>query len=124
MVATPLCDKRNDHVGPERRRHPRVCRRGAVFFARDGASYARGHVLDLSRGGLRLATRERLEVGTEIYLGLLLDISRSALVVSALVHRCEETDGGFEVGLEFTSTSSEAARALARLATNRLPQRV
>lgn len=124
MVATPLFDERNDYVGPERRRYPRVRRRGTVFFARDGTSYARGHVLDLSRGGLRLATRERLEVGMEIYLGLLLDISRSALVVSALVHRCEETDGGFEAGLEFTSTSSEAARELARLATNRLPQRV
>jgi hypothetical protein len=71
-----------------------------------------------------LATRERLAVGTEVYLGLLLDETRGTLVVSALVQRCEETDGGFEAGLEFTSVSSEVARALARLAEDRLSQPV
>jgi hypothetical protein len=73
---------------------------------------------------MRLATQERLAVGTEIYLGLLLDVSRGALVVSALVQRCKETHGGFEAGLEFTAISSEVACALARLATNHLPQHV
>lgn len=126
MMATPLCGEETGrpHVGPERRRHPRVCRRGVVFFAGGGAAYARGQLLDLSVGGLRLAARERLDVGMEVYLGLLLDVSRGALVVSALVQRCEETNGGFEAGLEFTSVRSEVACALARLATDRLPQDV
>jgi hypothetical protein len=67
-----------------------------------------------------LATRERLAVGTEVYLGLLLDETRGTVVVSALVRRCEETDGGFEAGLEFTSFTSKVARALARSAEDRL----
>lgn len=117
-MAAPLCGEKIEpaHAGAERRRHPRFDRRGVVFFAGAGASYARGQLLDLSVGGLRLATRERLAVGMEVYLGLLLDASRGTLVVSALVQRCEETDGGFEAGLAFASLSAEAARALARLA--------
>lgn len=125
-MATLFCGEgiERAHVGPERRRHPRVRRRGLAFLAGGGASYATGHLLDLSVCGLRLATRERLEVGTEVYLGLLLDETRGTLVVSAFVQRCRETDGGFEAGLEFTSVSSEIARALARLAEDRVSQPV
>jgi len=125
-MATPSCGDGigRTHVGPERRRHPRVRRRGLAFFADGEASYATGHLLDLSAGGLRLATRERLEVGTEVYLGLVTDETRGTLVVSALVQRCRETDGGFEAGLEFTSVTSEGARALALLAEDRVSQPV
>lgn len=121
-MASPFCGDGIEHarVGPERRRHPRVRRRGLAYFADGEASYATGHLLDLSAGGLRLATRERLEVGTEVYLGLVLDETRGTLVVSALVRRCRETDGGFEAGLEFTSVSSDVARALAHLIRGRM----
>jgi hypothetical protein len=117
-MVTPLRgeETRRSYAGPERRRHPRFCRRGVVFLAGGGASYARGQLLDLSVGGLRLSMRERLAVGMEVCLGLLLDASRGTLVVSALVQRCEETEGGFEAGLTFTSVAAETARALARFA--------
>lgn len=126
MMATPLCGEGTgrSHAGPERRRHPRFRRGGVVFFAGGGTSYAKGQLLDLSVGGLRLTTRERLAVGMEVCLGLLLDASRGALVVSALVQRCEKTEGGFEAGLTFTSLAAEAAHALARFAEGRSPEPV
>lgn len=82
-----------------------------LFFQLDGQSHE-ARVLDISRGGVRIATSAKLPVGRNLFLRIK-DKSRGRVPVKAVV-RWRSGEGPFEMGLEFRESTSKLSRRWVR----------
>jgi len=95
----------------EKRKTLRFDCREKLFFQFDGVPHD-AEVLDISRGGVRIATPAELPLGRDIFLRIK-DNSRGRVPVKAVV-RWLRGDGPYEVGLEFRESTSKLSKRWVR----------
>jgi PilZ domain len=98
-VTEPVAGAVGDRRGPPRRAgYPTAVQ---LLHGSDRGRPRRAYVMDRGPGGLRLAARLPIPVGTTVHVRAC-DAGPGAPWVAATVRWCAADDGGYELGCQFT----------------------
>jgi hypothetical protein len=94
----------------ESRRHLRVFRRSSAVFVASSGAQAEGQVLDMSLGGLRFRSLQRLEKGDSVTSEIVLPGGRRFPIEGTIAYRRETSP--YSYGLSFAAAVQERLVAL------------